>query len=116
MSTSVLTLTIRAVLVIAALSSPLWSDTAAAGPATASTVIQYRDLDLSTDAGVQAVYERIKTAARHVCFLETSEHPGIDQQARYFACYEDALANAVKQIGESRLAALHRTQSRLAGN
>jgi UrcA family protein len=116
MSTSVRTLAIRAVLVIAALSSPLWSETAAAGPATASKIIQYGDLDLSTDAGVQALYERIKSAARHVCYLEMSEHPGIDLQARYFDCYEDAVANAVKQIGEARLAALHRTQSRLAGN
>ena len=116
MSTSARTLTIRAALVIAALSSPLWAITAAAGPATASTVVQYRDLDLSTDAGVQALYKRIEAAAEHVCFLETSGHPGIDQQARFFACHQDAIANAVKQIGEARLAALHRERSRLAKN
>lgn len=116
MFTSARTLTTHAALVIAALSSPLWADTAVAGPATASTVVQYRDLDLSTDAGVQALYARIKAAAKHMCFLETSEHPGIDQQARYFACYEDAVVNAVKQVGQARLAALHRTQSPLAKN
>lgn len=116
MFTSARTLTAHAAVLIAALSSPLWADTAATGPMPASTVIQYGDLDLSTDTGVRALYERIKVAAKRVCLMETSGHPGIDQQARYFACYQDAVADAVKQIGEARLAALHHTRSRLVRN
>lgn len=116
MSAAARTLITSTALIVAVLSLPRWADTALAGSPPESTVIQYRDLDLSTDAGVRALYERIKRAAHHVCFVETSAHPGIDQQALYSACYQDAVADAVKQLGQERLAALHRAQSRVAAN
>lgn len=112
MSTSACILSTLAALTIAA----LWSlpDTAVAGPTAASAVVRFRDLDLSTDVGVRTLYKRIEGAAERVCFFDTPA--GIDQQARYFACCEDTVANALKQIDDARLVALHRTQSRLARN
>jgi UrcA family protein len=103
-------------LVVSALSFPLWAGTAAAELPPASAVISFGDSDLSTDAGAQALYQRIKAAANFVCYRETTLHPGIDQQARYFSCYGHAVARAVKQLGQERLTALHRDQSRLAAN
>jgi UrcA family protein len=114
MSTSARTRIIHVALIIAALSPLLWGGTALAGPA--SKVIQYGDLDLSTDAGVHSLYQRIKAAASKVCLRETSAHHGVDERARYFACYKYAVANAVQQLGQARLAALHREQSGLAAN
>jgi len=105
-----------ATLVITALSVTLWSNTALAGPPTSSIVVPFRDLDLATDVGVQALYERIKTAAKRVCFHETDGQSLVDKQAVYIACYRDTIGNAVKQVGEARLAAVHRAQSRLAAN
>lgn len=117
MFTSARTLiTCTAALVITALSVALWANTALAGPPPSSTVVQYHDLDLSTDAGLQALYARIKTAAKRVCFHETSGHSLLDKQEQYFACYKYAVANAVRDIGQARLAAIHRAQSRLAAN
>ena len=109
-------ITHAATLVITALSVVLWANTALAGPATSSIVVHFRDLDLSTDAGVQELYERIKAAARRVCFHETDGQSLVDKQAVYVACYQDTLGNAVKQVGEARLAAAHRARSRLAAN
>ena len=105
-----------ATLVITALSVALSGNTALAGPPTSSIVVHFRDLDLSTDVGVQALYERIKTAAKRVCFHETDGQSLVDKQAVYVACYRDTIGNAVKQVGEARLAAVHRAQSRLAAN
>jgi len=105
-----------ATLVITALSVTLWSNTALAGPPTSSIVVPFRDLDLATDVGVQALYERIKTAAKRVCFHETDGQSLVDKQAVYIACYRDTIGNAVKQVGEARLAAVHRAQSRLVAN
>jgi UrcA family protein len=116
MSTSTFTRITQAALVITALASPLCTNAAAAGAPPASAIVQYRDLDLSTGTGLQALYERIKTAAQRVCLRETSAHPGIDQRARYFACCEDAIANSIKQLDPARLAALHREQLRLTAN
>ena len=117
MFTSARTLITRAApLVITALSVALSANVAFAAPPTSSTVVQYRDLDLSTEAGVQALYERIKTAAKRVCFHETDGQSLVDKQAVYVACYRDTIGNAVKQLGVARLAAVHRAQSRLAAN
>ena len=115
MFTSARTLITRAaILVITALSAALWANTALAGPPTLNTVVQYHDLDLSTEAGVQALYERIKTAAKRMCFHQTVGQSVIDKGAVYVACYKEAVANVVKQIGQARLAAIHRADSRLA--
>jgi len=105
-----------AAVVITALSVALWGNTALAGSPTSSIVVHFRDLDLSTDAGVQALYERIKTAAKRVCQHETDGQSLVDKQAVYVACYRDTIGNAVKQVGEARLAAVHGAQSRLAAN
>jgi len=111
MLTSARTMITRAAtLGITALSVALWANTALAGPSTSSTVVHYRDLDLSTDAGVQALYERIKSAAQRLCFHATVGHSVIDKEALYVACYKDAVASAVKQIGQARLAAMHRAE------
>ena len=83
---------------------------------TEGAVIQFRDLDLSTDAGVDAVYGRIKTAAWRVCFRAISNSGGIDQQARLRICYADAVADAVHHISQDRLVARHRAQSQIAAN
>jgi len=117
MFTSARTLITRAApLVITALSVALSANLAFAAPPTSSTVVQYRELDLSTEAGVQALYERIKTAASQLCWHETVGHSVIDKEALYLDCYKEAVANGVTQIGQARLTAIHRADSRLAVN
>jgi UrcA family protein len=79
----------------------------AAQPATepTQTTLYYSLRDLSTDQGTRALYQRIVTAARTVC-------PGYDSaDLAAFAysrqCGQQALARAVRQIGNARLAAVY---------
>jgi UrcA family protein len=77
----------------------------AADDTVPSVVVRYNDLSLATDEGVQTLYRRIAHAAARVCPDETianlSVHPVIQ------ACRQQAIAKAVQQIHNSRLAALY---------
>jgi UrcA family protein len=75
------------------------------------TIVHYGLRDLRTPQGVHTLYERIMSAARRVC-------PGYDSQdldayAYSRACQRQAVAQAVHQIGNRRLAAAY--QSTLRG-
>ena len=65
----------------------------------------YYDLrDLSTERGVRALYRRILSAAQDVC-------PGYDSDSEQAVaaskeCQQQAIARAIAQIGNERLAAL----------
>lgn len=69
------------------------------------TAVYYNALDLSTDQGTHALYQRLQSAARAVC-------PGYDSRdlAAYAdsrACQRAAVARAIVTIGNARLAAVH---------
>ncbi len=75
---------------------------AAAGP---SVSVVYSQTDLASTHGVQTLYARLKTAARHVC-------PDVDvrELARVVParlCYESALARAVEGVRRPELSTLH---------
>lgn len=80
---------------------------AAAQPAADApqTVVHYSFNDLSSDQSTRALYQRIVSAARAVC----PEYDPRDLTA--FAaseqCQRQAVATAIRQIGNSRLAAVH---------
>jgi UrcA family protein len=116
MFTSARILVVRSALVVAALSCALPVGTALAESHAESTAVQFGDLDLATDAGITALYGRIKSAAWQVCFREMSSQGGIDQQARLYQCYENAVANAVEHVGKARIVTLHRAESPFAAN
>ena len=63
--------------------------------------VSFRDLDLSTTQGAQALYDRITGAAREVCV-------GVDLEA-YDACRANAIEGAVKDVGNPLLSAAHRS-------
>jgi UrcA family protein len=67
--------------------------------------VRYDDLDLTSDAGTQALLHRLSSAARHVC----DEH-GVRELARLEhaeQCYREALANAVVAVHNERLSVLY---------
>lgn len=83
-----------------------------AGPSVAdsmsdppSVIVRYRPADLARDEGVQALYSRLKTAARRVCDL--GEHRELVQRAAFQRCTDKALGDAVATLGNPRVAALH---------
>jgi UrcA family protein len=67
----------------------------------ATRVVKFKDLDLSTAIGAQALYGRIVSAARFVC-----------RDSLYLATYEcraRAVDDAVKGVGSPLLSSIHRS-------
>jgi UrcA family protein len=80
-------------------------DIATVAPSDATTVrVSYRDLDLATEAGSQALYERISHAARKVCAV--SDIRDLTALAQSHSCERAAVSHAVRQVHNARLAAL----------
>ena len=80
---------------------------AAAQPAVEApqATLYYSLHDLASDRGSRALYARLVTAAQSVC-------PGWDSRdlgevAASRVCQRDAIARAIGQIGNARLAAVH---------
>jgi UrcA family protein len=78
--------------------------------AAPSRVVRYSAESLATDSGVQQLYRRILGAARQVC---PDESGNLAVNARVAACRAQAVAHAIQQIDNTRLAALyaHRSKS-----
>lgn len=76
----------------------------------ASVRVQYGDLDLGRDAGVDTLYARLRGAARRVC-----EHSGT-RDLRTFAmdsaCSDQALDAAIARVNNPHLSARHGGVSR----
>lgn len=71
-----------------------------------SVTVSYADLDLSKPAGAEMLYRRIQAAARSVC---GPRHSRILAQVQAFrTCYKDAVEDALQQVNESQLFAVHR--------
>src|SRR5512146_178932 len=80
---------------------------AAAQPAAAApqTTVHYSFRDLSTEQGTRALFERIVSAARTVCPEYDSRDLGAFAYSR--ECQRQAVARAVREIGNARLAAVY---------
>jgi UrcA family protein len=68
-------------------------------------VVRYDDLDLSRDAGVEALYGRLVMAAKRACGSYDA-HLARERLA-WRECFDTALEGAVAQFDSIRLAALH---------
>jgi UrcA family protein len=77
----------------------------AAPTETRSETVSYRDLDLSTIEGATTLYQRLKSAARHVC-----DEPGANPFAlqEWRSCYDAAMADAVAKVNNALLTTLYR--------
>jgi UrcA family protein len=99
------TVTGSRVLAAAALGLVLAAGSASAGSDVHAVAVRYGDLDLSGEEGVRALYGRLEAAADRVCGPRSQRDLGVYRLWRN--CRDDALARAVTQIGNARLAALH---------
>jgi len=80
--------------------TPAWSNT----PDVPSVTVRYADLDLSTSAGANELYQRIQAAAKQVC-----GPPGADliEQTGWRRCYRMAVGDAVRKVNSPLLIAVH---------
>jgi UrcA family protein len=74
-------------------------------------VVHFADLDLSGDAGVKVLYQRITAAADSVC-SSLNGSQGLSVQRSRRDCKDTATANAVKEIDHPLLTQLHRLSTR----
>ncbi len=75
-----------------------------------SATVNFADLDLSKPEGAAVLYRRIQAAARAVCGGNLRPRDMRDLRipgSVIRACYDAAVANAVKQMDESNLFAVH---------
>jgi UrcA family protein len=79
-----------------------------------SMKVHFGDLNLSTDAGIQTLYRRIKVAARTVCNESMVSGDG-RAASHYWACYDKAVADAVDKVNNTQLTAMyqHATHARV---
>ena len=85
------------------------SATASAEPAPSARV-NYHDLNLATEQGSQALYERIVLAARKVCAV--SDIRILAEVAAGQVCQAQAIAHAVRDVNSPRLAAVYSAHQR----
>ncbi|HJS88893.1 MAG TPA: UrcA family protein [Steroidobacteraceae bacterium] len=67
--------------------------------------VSYSARELASEQGTRALYRRIRTAAQSVCPGWDSHD--LDEWAASRECQSQAVARAIGQIGNARLAALH---------
>jgi UrcA family protein len=68
--------------------------------------VAYGDLNLSTPAGIDALYARIRAAASHYC--EPAREPtGSRLASQYDQCVKETIATTVAKVNVPGLSALH---------
>ncbi len=77
-------------------------------------VVRFVDLDLSREAGVKVLYQRIKTAAESVC-SPLGGARSLAMDLRWHDCRNAAIANAVAEIDHPLLTELHGLSTSQAG-
>ena len=74
-----------------------------------SVTVRYADLNLNTPAGVDALYARLRAAARGVCNVR--ERRPLVETIESKSCYRQTLGAAVDSVKSLTLSTLHRAGS-----
>ena len=84
---------------------------AAAPASTDSVVVRFDDLNLGTQAGLQALYRRIQNAARSVCGSPDVLGSHIASEA-WKDCVSESVHDAILKVNRPSLTAYYATQLR----
>lgn len=74
-----------------------------------SVTVRIEAFDLSKEQGAQAVYARLRSAARQVCRELESRELSLSSEHR--ECLKETLDDAIAQVDNAHLSALHRTEA-----
>lgn len=83
---------------------------AAGKGASRSVAVRYGDLDLTRPAGIEVLYDRLRSAARRVC--GTADNRDVRDSLAVRQCYRDSLDRAVAQVDRAELSARHQGSGR----
>jgi UrcA family protein len=82
------------------------ADAADLSSAPSARVVKYADLDLAREAGIAALYGRLRSAAREVCQpLDPHDLASLDAARR---CERQAIERAVADVGAPALTSYYR--------
>ena len=73
------------------------------------TIVHVDTYNLATHSGTERLYRQIRYAAQRVC-SPGSDRISLRTRAKVAACEQQAIANAVKQVGVPSLTVLHQTR------
>ena len=76
-----------------------WGVASAGGVQSSSIQVQLADLDLSTPAGRQSAYDRVRQAARTACY-RVSDVDDLGRSIHIAACTERLMAKANETLGQ----------------
>jgi UrcA family protein len=93
-------------LTVALLTAAAGAQAAAPGEETTSLKVAYGDLNLASSAGSDALYARIVSAARTVCYANDVDSRDLHAVASERACETRAINAAVQDVHSAKLAAL----------
>lgn len=68
-----------------------------------ATVVRYSDLDLNNARGAATLYERIRSAASHVC--RNLEGRSLEFQESYAACIHQSISKALVDVDRTSVTA-----------
>jgi UrcA family protein len=74
---------------------------------TKSQVVRFGDLNLSSDAGIRTLYQRIRSAAKNVC-AQTNDTMVLERK-NLRLCLDKAVGDAVDKINRPALTAMYRS-------
>lgn len=83
----------------------LFSSAVCADETPEQVVVQYADLDLSSQQDAKRLYSRLQRASQHVCREFEGREP-VKARLRQ-QCYDEALANAVASVDHAVVTAMH---------
>jgi UrcA family protein len=100
---------ITGALLAAALAASLVAGAGAAAAAAPAVRVPYSDLNLTSDAGTQALLRRLAAAAHRVC--DDTGTKELSRLAHAEACYRETLGNAVVAVHNERLSTLYHSRN-----
>lgn len=82
---------------------------------SADIAVKFSDVQLNTEADAEALYKKLRSAARAVCDDNAGGHRTLEIRSRAEKCTSQVLADAVRRIDKPMLSALHQTKTSNAG-
>jgi UrcA family protein len=83
---------------------------------SADIAVKFSEVQLTSQAGAESLYKKLRAAARSVCDDTAGGHRTLEVRARDQKCVNQVLADAVRRIGQPMLTALHETKTAKSSN
>jgi UrcA family protein len=77
---------------------------------SADIAVKFSQVQLNSEADAEALYKKLRSAARAVCDDNAGGHRTLEVRARAEKCTSQVLADAVRRIDQPMLSALHETK------